>query len=864
MRFYTLLLRLYPASFRNEYGEEMRRILARRLREAGRLVPRLGVVLDAALDVLATAPRVHVDILRQDIRYTMRTLARAPGFAVTSMLVAALGTGATVAAFSVTDHVLIRPLPFKDPDRLVRIYHDQSKGGYSRLELSPLNYRDYHRMATGFGSMGAFTFAAANLESSDEPIRLDGARITFEVLPLLGVQPAIGRWFAQEDDRDGATPTVILSEGLWRGSFGGDPTIVGQTILLTGEPHIVIGVMPRGFFFPWRDVQFWVPMRFTPSDFEDRANYYIYGVARLREGVSVEEAQAQLSVVAAQLERQYPKENEALGAVLVDLRTDLSRQSRLLLIALFGASVCLLLIACINLANLLLARGLVRRREMAVRTALGAGRERLLRQMLTESLLISVTGGALGVVIALAVTPLAARLVPNALPIEEVPSVNVRMMLFAAAITIATGIIAGVLPALRAGRVDAAALAEGARTGPARRSERMRSVLMVAEVSASVVLLVGTALLLRALWMVQRVDPGFDPNNVLTLRTALPLDKYEAVEKRAQFYRAVLSDIEALPGVVSAAYITGLPLGSMRGGVWPVSFDGRPPTGFQHHTVLLRFVTPGLFSTLHIPLLAGRDVDERDTQKASFVAVVSESFARKHFGDTSPIGRQFFVAFFERTIVGVVGDVRVRGLERESEPQVYLPYQQVPDGGLIGYLPKDLVVRSSGSPEALVPFVRSIVRKVDPHQPVSDVALYIDVVDAETAPRTTQLRVLGAFAGVALLLAAVGLHGLLAFIVSSRAREIGVRVALGAGAGDIVRLVVGHGFLLAGAGVILGIALAYAAGRAMQGLLAGVSPADAPAFAAAVACVLLGTLLGTLLPTRRALRVDPIQVIRVE
>jgi putative ABC transport system permease protein len=864
MRAYRLLLRLYPASFRHEYGEEMRKILARRFRDTRGPLGRLVVWLDAALDVLANAPRVHAELLRQDVRYAMRTLARAPGFAITALLVTALGVGATVAAFSITDHVLIRPLPFKDPDRLVRLYHDQSHRGYSRMELSPANYRDWHRMATGFSSIGAFATTTAILESEAEPERVNGARVTFEVLPMLGVAPAQGRWFTDEDDREGAPATVILSDTLWRSSFGSDPAIVGRTILLTDEPHTVIGVMPRAFFFPRRDLEFWRPMRFGPRDFENRNDYYIYGIARLRDGVSVEEAWAQLRVVAAQLERQYPKENEKLGATIVDLRTDLSRQSRLLLIALFGASVCLLLIACTNLANLLLARALSRRREMAVRTALGAGRERLLRQMLTESVLLSVGGGALGVLVAMAATPLAARLVPNALPIAEVPLTNVRMLLFAAAVTIATGIAAGVVPAWRAGRVDAAALAEGARTGTGRRAERVRSFLMVAEVTASVVLLIGTGLLLRALWAVQRVDPGFDPRGVLTLRTTLPLPKYESVERRAQFYRRVLTEINALPGVDGAAYISYVPLGPMRGGIWPISLDGRAPEGAQRHTVSLRFVTPGFFSTLRVPLRAGRDVDERDSQESEFIAVVSDSFARQHFGNESPLGRRFFVAFQERTIVGVVGDIKVRGLERESEPQVYLPHQQVPDGGLIGYLPKDLVVRSTAAPEALIPAVRSIVSKVDPRQPVSDIALYTDVVEAETAPRTAQLRVLGAFAGVALLLAGIGLHGLLAFIVSARAREIGVRIALGAASRDIVRLVMGHGLLLASAGVLFGVALAYAAGRAMQGLLAGISPADAPAFVTACGLVLLVTIAGTLLPALRAMRIDPLQSIRVE
>jgi putative ABC transport system permease protein len=864
MRVYRTLLRLYPASFRNEYGGEMCAMFARRRRDAAGPVPLLALWLEAATDVIVNAGRVHLELLRQDIGYTVRTLLRVPAFTATAILVTALGVGATTAAFSVTDHVLIRPLPFKDPDRLVRLYQDQSYRGYARMELSPANFRDWQRMATSFDTMGAFASVSLNLIGNGDPERLSGARVTSEVLPMLGVAPALGRLIAAADDRDGATATVVLSDALWRSTFGGNPAVVGRTVLLNDEPHVVIGVMPRGFYFPSRDVEFWTPIRFRPVDFENRADWYLYGVGRLRDGVSVDEARAELRLVAAQLERQYPKENARNGATVVDLRTDVSRQSRLLLIALLGASMCLLLIACTTLANLLLARALARRRELAVRAALGAGRERLVRQMLTESLVLAVCGGTCGVLIALAATPLVSRLVPNALPIAELPDVNLRMLLFAAATTIATALGFGVLPAARAARVDAGALADGARTGPGRRAERIRSVLVVAEITASVVLLVAAGLLIRALWTVHEVDPGFEPRGVLTLRTMLPLPKYETVERRSQFYGHVLEEVQKLPGVERAAYITAVPLGPMGGGIWPITTDGQPTDGPEQETASLRVVTPGFFEALRIPLRAGRDVDDRDTRSTPFVAVVSDSFARRHWPGQSPLGRRFFMAFEERIVVGVVGHVQVRGLERPSEPQVYLPHRQMQDGGLIGYTPKDLVVRSTGAADALVPAVRRIIRGADPQQPISDVALYTDVVAGHTGPRLAQLRVLGGFAAVALLLAGIGLHGVLAFSVSARTREIGVRIALGAASRNILGLVVRHGMLLAAAGLVLGLALAYAAGRSMQAILAGVSPADATTFGAAAALVLVVTLAGTLVPAWRAIRVDPLQATKVE
>jgi putative ABC transport system permease protein len=864
MRAYRALLHLYPASFRHEYGDEMCAIFARRLRQASVPLGVLAVWFHAVTDVVVNAARVHVEIARQDVCYAVRMLVRAPGFAATAILVSALGVGATTAAFSVTDHVLLRPLPFRESDRLVRLYQDQSYRGYSRTELSPPNYRDWKAMATSFETMGAFVSQSANLAGPGDPERLNGYKVTGEVLPMLGVGPVLGRVFTEADDRDGAGGTVVLSYGLWRSTFGGDPDVVGRRVLLDDEPHVVIGVMPRTFFFPRRDAEFWSPMRFGPDDFEDRANSYLNGIARLRGGVSAEQARTELNLIAAQLERQYPKENARNGATVVDLRTDVSRQSRLLLVALLGASGCLLLIACTNLANLLLARALTRRRELAVRAALGAGRERLLRQLLSESLILAALGGTLGVLLASSAMPLVARLMPDALPVAEVPGVDVRMLLFAAAVTLATALGFGILPAARAARVDARALAEGSRSSATRRAERLRAALVVAEITASVVLLVGAGLLIRALWAVYRVDPGFDPRDVLTLRTTLPLPKYELVSTRTAFYGRVLQEVGGLPGVQRAAYVTSVPLGSLRGGIWSVATDGREPEGDQPDTASLRVVTPGFFSTLRIPLIAGRDVGEHDTARAPLVAVVSESFARRHWPGRSPLGMRFYIAFAHRTVAGVVGDVRVRGLERPSEPQVYLPHGQMPDGGIIGYIPKDLVVRSSAAPEVLLPAIRAIVHRADPHQPVSDVALYSDIIQEETAPRRAQLRVLGGFAALALVLAGIGLHGLLAFMVSARSREIGVRIALGAAPPDILRLVMGQGLALAAAGLVLGAAVAYAAGRAMQGLLAGVSPADALAFGAAIALVVAGTLLGTLLPARRALRVDPLEAMRVE
>ena len=863
MRLYRALLHLYPASFRAEYGDEMAAIFAERRRDAGGFFSAAVLWLETLADVVANAVRAHGDLLRQDVGFTARTLRRSPGFALTAVGVAALGIGATTAAFSITDHILFRPLPFRDPDRLVRLWQDQS--GYGHSELSPANYRDWKRMSRSFEAMGAFGGQASNLAGEGEPERVEGQWLTFEVFDILGVRPLLGRVFGPEDGAPGAAGALVLSYGLWQARYGGEAGVLGRQVLLDGVPHVVVGVMPRGFRFPNRDAELWIAKRFVDDDYTERTNHYVCGIARLKENVSLAQARAEMRLVAAQLERAFPDDNARTGATVDGFRDTLSPEARLLPLALLGAAACVLLIACTNLTNLLLTRAMVRRKELAVRASLGAGRERLVRQLLTESLLLAVVGGGLGVFVAAVSVPVLARLVPQSLPIAQAPSLDFRILAFALVLTALTGIAFGVLPALRAcSHAGVSGLQEGARAGVGGRRERTRSALVVAEVMASVVLLVCCGLLLRALGRVQLVDPGMTADGVLTLRTALPLPRYENTATRVRFYTRVLSDVRALPGVAGAAYGTGLPM-VMRGGIWGVVAAGEAPARGSEPLASARFVTPGFFATLGIPLRSGRDIRDSDTREAPFVAVVSESFVKRHWPGRDPIGRRFrFGPAGEREVAGVVGDVRVRGLERPSEPQVYLSYQQVADGAIIGYTPKDLVVRAGGDPRTLLPSIRDIVRRADPQQPISDVRLLADIVEGETAPRRTQVRVLSAFAATALFLAAIGLHGLLSFTVSSRALEIGVRVALGARSADILSMVLRDALRMAALGVVLGLALAYVTGRALSALLAGVGPGDAITFLAAVSLSAVMTLAGSLLPAVRAVRVDPMAVMRTE
>jgi putative ABC transport system permease protein len=860
MRLYRALLTLYPRSFRAEYGGEMCAVFEQRRRAAGRPAQRVRVWFGEVAGLLANAAAVHWDLARQDLRFTARALRRTPGFALTAVLVIALGVGANTAAFSVADFVLVRPLPYPDSDRLVKLWERVPE---YQVELSPANYRDWRAASTVFESMGAYLPIEVNLVGEGDPERLPAASVTSDILTMLGVTPALGRVFAPADDREGAVGTVVLSYGVWQSRFGGDGAVLGRRLLLDGEPHVVIGVMPPGFHFPSREIALWRPMPLRPDDYEDRDNNYLHVLGRLRPGVSLEEAEAEMGVITARLEREYPKENEQTGAMLLPLRDYLPERSRLLLLGLCGAALCILLIACANLANLLLARTLARQKELALRTALGAGRERLVRQLLTETIVLAGVGGGLGTLVAAAALPLLARLVPDTLPIGQSPALDLRVLLVAGLITGITALGFGVLPALRAGRdTGLEGLREGARSG-AGPKQRLRSALVIAEVMASVALLVSSGLLLRALWRIQSVDPGFRAEGVLTLRTALPWPKYIHTADRVEFYRRVLTEVRAIPGVERAAYISFLPM-AMPGGIWPVSLGGGEADGQGKHSASLRFITPGFFGTLEIPLRTGRDVMETDRSDALAVAVVSESFVRRYWPNADPIGRSFDFAFQKRTVVGVVGDVMVRGLERSSEPQVYLPATQVPDSSIIFYTPKDLVVRSSLDPTSLVPAIRNIVRRADPEQPISNVRTMGEIVAEETTSRAVQVRLLGSLAALALLLAGVGIHGLLSYSVSTRARELGVRIALGAQRRDILRMVLGQAVRLAGVGVLLGVALAYSAARGMAALLASVGPADGVTLLVAGALCLAMAAAGCWFPALRAVRTDPIAAIKAE
>ncbi|MEZ5287617.1 MAG: ABC transporter permease, partial [Vicinamibacterales bacterium] len=651
MRWYAALLRLFPRSFRDAYGDEMTAAARTRLRDAGSAGGRAAAVAACTWDAVAAAAGVHADLLRQDLSTAVRSLRRAPGYAAAAVFVAALGIGATTAAVAVTDHVLIRPLPFPDPGRLVKIYQDQGFRGYARMELSPPNFLDFRRESRSFSGLAAYAFWSFNLTGVDEPLRIDGITATSDLFSVLGVPAALGRTLTSIDDDPGAPLTVVLSHRLWSTAFGGRPDALGQTLILDDAPHTVVGVMPPHFVFPDREVSLWVPLRFTGDTMADRANWYLNSVARLADGTSIEAARTEMNGIAAVLARAYPDTNARNGATVVRLRDELSASSRLLLWALVGAALCMLLIACTNLAGLFLARSLSRQADLSIRVALGAGRERLVRQLLVEHLLLALCGGAVGVTLAVFGTPVIARLVPTSLPIAETPAADLRLMGFALLLTLATGWLFGAIPARRlAGQASIDGLREAGRTGPGRATERTRGWLVCAEIAASLVLLVSAGLLIQALWRVQQVDPGFDATSIVTLRTSLPADRYSETAVRERFYDRVLTTVRALPGVTGAAYISQAPM-AWGGGIWPVAVDGEPQDTSSTYTANLRMISPAYFETLGIPLREGRDLRPSDTLDTPRVALVSESFVERHWPGQTAVGRTVSLADDTFTVV---------------------------------------------------------------------------------------------------------------------------------------------------------------------------------------------------------------------
>jgi putative ABC transport system permease protein len=802
--------------------------------------------------------------LLQDIRYALRTLAKTPAFTLTVVLVLALGIGANSTIFSVVNGVLLRPLPYPEPGRLVMIWEDyQRVGGPAREWTNPADFNDWRTMSASFAEMFAANDWSPTLTGEGEPELLNAAVATQGMFATLGVQPALGRGFREEEDKPGAARVVLLSDGLWKRRFGGRPEAIGRVLMLSGNAATIIGVMPAGFRFPVvSNAEIWSPMQAAPTS--GRGGAFVRVVGRLKPGVELASAQAEMDTIAARIARANPETNNKIGVTLVGLQTDMARPVREALLVLLGAVGFVLLIACANVANLLLARATARQREIAIRVALGASRARLARQLLTESLLLSGAGAALGLTLAWWGADWLAAGDPAGLAQSFDLRVDYSVAAFALVLALGTGLLFGLAPAMQAVRTGPnEALQEGAR-GSSGRSNRVRSALVVAEVALSLVLLVGAGLLLKSFASLLRTSPGFNPQNVLTVSLTLPQVKYPEAAQSAQFYSRLLERVRAMPGVRAVAAINNLPLGGTNSDTNFV-IEGRPaPRQGEMQGAWFSPVTTGYFQAMNIPVLQGRPLDERDHSQAPLAVVINEAMARRYWPGESPIGKRIGTGRRSPTaptwwqVVGVVGNVRAFTMESDEPPTFYIAHAQRPARRM------NLVIRTAGDPLALAPALRSAVWELDRDLAVPSIATLDAVVGSSLAQRRFIMVLLAGFSAVALVMAAVGLYGVMAYIVTQRTNEIGIRMALGAQPRDVLALVLRQGMTLAGLGVAIGVALALAVARSMESLVYDTSPRDPATIAAITATLALAALAACYIPARRAARVDPLVALRHE
>jgi putative ABC transport system permease protein len=809
-----------------------------------------------------------MDQLLTDLRYGLRALAKRPAFTAIALLTLALGIGVNTAIFSVVDSVLLRPMPFKNPESLVAVWEHSPQLGIARNEMAPANFFDLRNQNQVFEGLGAFGDMSMNLTGEGEPERLEGQVVTANVFTLLGVQPVLGRTFLPQEDQIGNEYVVVLSHALWQRRFNRDPNVINRKVTLNGASFTVVGVMPPHFFFPIRESELWIPWAMQPDEASGRGDHYLHAIARLKPGVTAQHANAEVEAVGARLAAEYPRTNEGLGFVVNPFQRDYIGDLRRPMLLLFAAVGLVLLIACANVANLLLAQATARRREIAIRMALGARRWTIARQLLLECLLLAIGGGLLGVFGAVWGVEALTKFLPESLSKLQAVSIDARVLVFTVAVVVLTAIVFGVVPALHAVRANPGeALSETARDAAGGSSGRyMRRILVVSEVALAVVLLVSAGLLIRSFQQLNQVDVGFNPDNVLTMRMVLPMPKYAKPEARRAFYDELLRRVEGLPGVESAGVITFMPL-SFSGMKFSFSVEGRTnPSDTNLPFAFFRVISPDYFRALNIPLLRGRFFDSRDSQDSPPVMVVNRRLAEQFWPGEDPTGKRLKIGPADSpnpwaVIVGVVGDVRQQGFYGDQLPEFYVPYAQERRSWMS---PKDLLVRTTGDPGALAGAVREAVWAVDKDQPVSNVRTMDQVFAAAISRERFQMLMLTLFATLALVLACIGLYGVISYMVAQRTHEIGVRMALGAQAGDVLTLVIRQGMLLAGVGLIIGIAIGIAVTRVLSDMLYGVGARDPLTFVGVPVLLLLVAFLACYIPARRATRIDPLTALRNE
>jgi predicted permease len=792
----------------------------------------------------------------RDVRYAVRQLVAAPGFALVAILTIALGIGASAAMFSVVNGVLLRPLPYAQPDRLVRVREIVPK--YGVFTVAPANFLDWRQQTHAFSRLAAFTVTSATFMAADGPDRVPGISTSADLFQTLGINPLIGATFTREHERPGAA-VIVISAKLWRARFGSDPAIVGRAISVNGVPTTVLGVMPPDFYFPTRAADFWQPLAINPAS-APRGAHFLGVVGRLADGVDLAHANEEIKTVAGRLAAQYPDSNANESADVVSLKDQIVGNIRPTLLTLFGAVGLVVLIGCMNVANLLLVRGAVREREIAVRRALGAGRARVAVQLLTESLVLAIAGGALGVVLGqLALEPIR-RLGAQALPRVADITMDAHVLVFAAAASCLTALIFGVMPAWQASHPHvASALTRGGSRSATSHGRTARTVLLVAEVALSLVLVTGAFLLLRSFTKLTNVDAGFDASHVLAFQVSLPPRAYPAGAPQQQFYDALASSLQR-GDVTSVGFIQTLPLV----GGYVLSFDIRgraPDKPGDEPSANYRTASAGYFETLHIRVLRGRAFTAQDTADSQPVMVVDDAFARKYFGDRDPIGQSIRIGNGHNTyaqIVGVVGDVHQDALDTAADPTVYVPFTQDLFSSVWG------LVRTTGDPAALTSTVRAAVRAIDPSLPAYGIRPLEGIVHDSIALRRFAMFLILAFAVATAFLAAVGLYGVMAYAVTQRTREFAVRMAIGASPADVTRLVIRDGLTIASGGIAAGLAAALALVPLIKPMLFGIPSSDIISYLATIGVLLVISLVATYVPARRVFRINPIVAMQQE
>lgn len=817
-----------------------------------------------------------METLWQDVQYGVRMLLKTPGFTAVAILALALGIGANTAIFSVVNAVLLRPLAFQDPERLMVVgeVNSSQKGAEEQIGIAPANYLDYRNDNKSFESIGAFSMTARtgfNLGGVGEPERVTGANVTADLFPTLGVSPLHGRQFLPEEQKQGNNRSVMLSYALWQRRFGSDQGIVGKTISMNGFSYLVVGVMPKGFQFPTKDVlpalqslekpvEAWVPVALADQDWTARGSRFLTAIGRLKPGVTIEQANSDLNAIAGRLAQQH-EQDKGWGAHVISLQEQMVGSIKLALLVLFGAVGFVLLIACANVANLLLARAATRQKEIAIRVALGASRGRLIRQLLTESFLLALAGGLLGMLLAVWGVSILVSISPQNIPLSSQFGLDGQVVGFTLIVSFLTAIIFGLVPALQASKVDlSTTIKEGGRSSSGS-GLRLRNILVVAEIGLAVVLLVGAGLMVKSFVRLENVNPGFDAKGVLTLQYTLPASRYPDDPEVIAFNNQLMDRLKALPGVQTVSGTTALPLGKASN-YTSFEIDGQAPLPpGEVHLAEHIGIFPDYFKTMRVTMLKGRDFTAQDTKQSSPVVIINEAMAQHFWPNEEALGKYIKIDYDQgvaREIVGVVSNVKNYGLDAAPKPEMYVSQIQFPFAGTF------LVVRSNSDPKSLSAPITQAVISIDKDEPIYNIKTMEEVLDNSLARQRFNMLLMTCFAVVAAILAAVGLYGVMAYSVSQRTHELGIRMALGAQRSNILKLVVVHGLKLAAIGVAIGLFGAFALTRVIESLLFGISTTDPTTFGAIALLLLLVSLLSSFIPARRATKVDPMTALRYE